>query len=80
MARQRLGDDVPMDQLELPAEVLLDPFDGQPLRNKGRGKERTVYSVGPNLKDDGGADLSGSPNGDIGVGPTPTAVSPPGGP
>ena len=47
------------DQLEalvpdyLP-EVPLDPFDGKPLRLKADGTGVIVYSVGPDLKDDGG--------------------------
>jgi hypothetical protein len=48
------------DQLqELVPEFLsaipLDPFDGQPLRTKRDEKGILLYSVGPNLKDDGGA-------------------------
>jgi len=32
----------------------VDPFDGKPLRVKVKGDSIRVYSVGPNLKDDGG--------------------------
>ena len=65
-----MGDEIPFEALGLPAEALLDPFDGQPLRTKGRGKDLVVYSVGMNFKDDGGIDLSGRPSGDFGWGPS----------
>ncbi len=35
-------------------QVPRDPFDGKPLRFKAEGKGVVVYSVGPDLKDDGG--------------------------
>jgi hypothetical protein len=34
--------------------VPLDPFDGQPLRYRTKGSGYTLYSIGPDLKDDGG--------------------------
>ncbi len=34
--------------------IPLDPFDGQPLRLVAKGTYRIVYSIGPNLVDDGG--------------------------
>ncbi|MCI0465426.1 MAG: hypothetical protein L0Y57_00205 [Beijerinckiaceae bacterium] len=34
--------------------VPLDPYDGQPLRFATVGGQPTVYSVGKDLKDDGG--------------------------
>ena len=44
--------DLRLPGLESP---LLDPFDGQPLRYRRRGADYVVYSVGSDLKDDGGA-------------------------
>lgn len=43
-----------LDQLNLPADVLIDPYDGQPLRHKYTPNGWLVYSVGKNLQDDGG--------------------------
>jgi hypothetical protein len=37
------------------AEIPGDPFDGQPLRCRRDGEGLVLYSVGPDLKDDGGA-------------------------
>jgi hypothetical protein len=37
------------------ASILLDPFDGQPLRMKRSGEDVLLYSIGRHLKDDGGA-------------------------
>ena len=34
--------------------MLMDPFDGQPLRYRKQSAGYVLYSVGPNLKDDGG--------------------------
>lgn len=36
-------------------DVPLDPFDGRPLRYMVHNDEALVYSIGPDLKDDGGA-------------------------
>jgi len=44
--------------------VLLDPFDGQPLRYRQKGPGYVLYSVGPDLKDDGGQRMAGK-NGDL---------------
>ena len=35
-------------------EVLLDPFDGQPVRFKKLAHGYVVYSIGPDQQDDGG--------------------------
>jgi hypothetical protein len=43
----------------LPA-VPEDPFDGQPLRYRKAGEGYLIYSVGPDLKDDGGARKPGT--------------------
>jgi hypothetical protein len=40
----------------LPA-VPIDPYDGKPLRYKKLEKGYCIYSIGPNLKDDGGRDI-----------------------
>jgi hypothetical protein len=45
----------------LPA-VPLDPFDGKPLRFVTRTNGVTVYSIGQDGKDDGGADANASTN------------------
>jgi hypothetical protein len=52
--------------------VLIDPFDGQPLRYQKQGAGYVLYSIGPNLKDDGGKPMNGK-NGDIEF----TVVTPP---
>jgi len=47
-------------------EVPLDPFDGKRMRYKVDGKDLVIYSVGPDLKDDGGREYERqSLNGDI---------------
>ena len=38
-------------------ELPMDPFTGEPLKMIGTGEEITIYSVGPNLKDDGGVEI-----------------------
>jgi hypothetical protein len=43
--------------------VPLDPFDGQPLRSRRLGDGFVVYSVGPDLADDGGQIHSGGVGG-----------------
>ena len=40
-----------------------DPFDGQPLRFKPLEKGYVIYSVGPDLKDDGGREWQPRPKG-----------------
>jgi hypothetical protein len=44
--------------------ILTDPFDGQPLRYRKQGDGYVLYSIGPDLKDDGGKPMNGK-NGDI---------------
>ena len=39
-------------------EVPTDPFDGQPLRYRPQGNSYLLYSVGPDLKDNGGTPIS----------------------
>jgi hypothetical protein len=53
-------------RLDLPAEVLVDPFDGKPLRIKSDAAGWLVYSVGENLVDDGG-DIIGKDCKDVGL-------------
>jgi hypothetical protein len=59
--------------LNLPAEITTDPFTGEPLRLKKVGGEWVVYSVGQDLKDDGGDVGVPGPGKnsaqDVGVGP-----------
>ncbi len=43
---------------------LLDPFDGQPLRYRKQGAGYVLYSIGADLKDDGGKRMSGN-SGDL---------------
>ena len=52
--------------------TLMDPFDGQPLRYRKQGAGYVLYSIGPDLKDDGGKRMDGK-NGDIVF----TVVTPP---
>jgi hypothetical protein len=58
----------PSDLTQLAPEFLpapeLDPFDGQPLRYRAKGSGYVLYSVGPDLRDDSGARMSGK-EGDI---------------
>jgi hypothetical protein len=61
------SDDAPkLSDLGLPAEAMIDPFDGDTLRVKKLLDGWIVYSVGGNLADDGGK-LDGKT--DIGAGP-----------
>ncbi len=55
-----------LSNLGLPAEATTDPFNGEPLHVKRLPQGWLVYSVGKNLRDDGGKLDDGS---DIGVGP-----------
>jgi hypothetical protein len=68
LKREQAGvtDEPKLTDLGLPAEVVTDPFNGQPLHLEKRPGGWLVYSVGVNLKDDGG-DLTD--NHDVGVGP-----------
>jgi hypothetical protein len=52
--------------------TLMDPFDGQPLRYRKQGTGYVLYSIGADLKDDGGKPMNGK-NGDIVF----TVVTPP---
>jgi len=47
------------------AAPLMDPFNGQPLHYRKQGAGYVLYSVGPDLKDDGGRRRTGGGNGDI---------------
>ena len=46
------------------AATPVDPFDGQPLRYRKQGSGYLLYSIGPDLKDDGGKRMTGK-NGDM---------------
>jgi hypothetical protein len=60
----------PLESFGLPKECLVDPFDGKPLRVKQTAEGVIVYSVGPDLKDDGGQfDAVGGKGWDVGAGP-----------
>ncbi len=61
-----------LTDLGLPAETITDPFNGEPLHVKKTPQGWLVYSVGRNLRDDGGK--LEDPDGDVGVGPPPTAA------
>lgn len=58
-----------LDSLGLPAECLVDPFDGRMLRVVNGERGLTIYSIGPNCQDDHG--LVDTPNQifDVGFGP-----------
>jgi hypothetical protein len=66
---------VKLSELGLPAETITDPFiaTGDPLHVKKLPQGWLVYSVGPNSRDDGGK-LSAGNDGDVGVGPPPSAT------
>jgi hypothetical protein len=78
---RRGSNDMPkLAELGLPAETTTDPFTGEPLHVKRLPQGWLVYSVGPNLQDDGGT-LIGSlgvtgDNWDVGVGPLRPADKP----
>jgi hypothetical protein len=56
--------------LGLPSETTTDPFNEAPLHVKRTPEGWLVYSVGQNLRDDGGKlDASANDDGDVGVGP-----------
>lgn len=70
------SEEVPqLAELGLPAETISDPFTGEPLLVKKTPRGWLVYSVGPNLKDDGGK-LDDPLNGDVGIAPPPMAEKP----
>jgi hypothetical protein len=57
--------------LGLPAECLIDPFDGKPMRIKQTGEGPIVYTIGPDQKDDGGnLDQTAGKGMDFGLAPT----------
>jgi len=61
-----------LETLGLPKECLIDPFDGQRLRVKETPNGPIIYSIGQDLKDDGGRleVMPGGGNGrDFGLGP-----------
>ena len=60
-----------LNELGLPAEATIDPFNGEPLHVKRLPQGWLVYSVGPNFRDDGG-NLGYGNDCDVGVGPPPT--------
>ena len=62
-----------LSSLGLPAEATVNPFTGEPLHVKKLPQGWMVYSVGPNLQDDGGK-LDDLTSGDVGVGPPPAAT------
>jgi hypothetical protein len=57
-----------LTDLGLPVETTTDPFNGEPLHVKKTPQGWLVYSVGENLRDDGGK-LDDPHQGDVGVGP-----------
>ncbi len=59
-----------LDKLGLPADAMLDPFNGEPLHVKQTPTGWAVYSVGTDLKDDGGLRQEDSDGPDVGVGLT----------
>gem|GEM_PF-1015348 len=56
-----------LSELGLPPEVTIDPFNGKPLNLKRTEKGWIIYSVGKDLKDDGG--LFDDTASDVGYGP-----------
>jgi hypothetical protein len=70
-AQQATGEKMPkLAELGLPATATIDPFSGEPLHVKKTPRGWLVYSVGPNLRDDGGK-VEDPTSGDVGVGPPP---------
>jgi hypothetical protein len=57
-----------LSELGLPPEAVVDPFTGESLHVKRMPQGWLVYSVGPNMEDDGGK-LDDPVQGDVGVGP-----------
>jgi len=61
--------------LGLPNEATTDPFNGEPLILKKTTEGWLIYSLGSNLKDDGGKlDAQGT---DVGLGPIVEPAPPP---
>ena len=63
-----LGEPIELEQLGLPADATIDPFNGEPLHVKKPADGWAVYSVGTDLKDDGGMRQEDSDGPDVGVG------------
>ncbi len=63
-----------LDELGLPSSDLIDPFNGEPMRLKKLPEGWMIYSVGSDLKDDGGdvAEVK-----DVGLGPSRAATKTP---
>jgi len=61
---------LPLESLGLPQECLIDPFNGKRLMTKTTPDGPVIYSVGPDLKDDGGQFVVGAGKGwDVGLEP-----------
>jgi hypothetical protein len=69
LARRAPSDEVKPTELGLPADVLVDPYTGNPLQVKRTPDGWLIYSVGKNLKDDGGQIDDGLT--DVGLAPLP---------
>ena len=65
-----------LSELGLPAETTTDPFNGEPLHVKRLPEGWLIYSVGEDLKDDGGKLPPCELPCDYGVGPPPPTKSP----
>jgi len=61
-----------IEALGLPAESLIDPFDGKRLRVRETKHGPVVYSIGHDLVDDGGQPQASNGKGDISMGPFET--------
>jgi hypothetical protein len=62
-----------LEKLGLPREAITDPYIGEPLKVVEKPEGWLIYTVGPNLTDDGGA-ISPPLFQDVGLGPEPMAV------
>jgi len=62
-----------IETLGLPAESLIDPFDGKRLRVRETKHGPVVYSIGHDLVDDGGQPQASNGKGDVALGPFETA-------
>lgn len=62
-----------LDALDLPPDAKVDPYTGEPMRLKKSPEGWTIYSVGVDLKDDGGTKFGGVAGEDAGIGPVPMA-------
>jgi hypothetical protein len=61
--------EINLANLGLPAEAIIDPYDGSPIKLKEVKGEWIIYCVGVNLKDDGGNLESNMDVNDVGLGP-----------